>query len=211
VKAQLEEVRASRERIVRTADEERRRVERNLHDGAQQRLVSLSLALTMAQAQMKSASPEAAATLEQAEAELKLAIGELRELARGIHPAILGEAGLKPALEALAERSSVPVQLRADVDGRLSPLVEATAYFVAAEALTNVAKYASASSVELSAVQKDGWLQLMIRDDGVGGADPSEGSGLRGLVDRVAAVGGRLSIDSLSGRGTRLVAEIPCG
>jgi signal transduction histidine kinase len=209
VKAQLEEVRASRERIVRAADDERRRVERNLHDGAQQRLVSLSLALTMAQAQLKAASPEARATLAEAETELKLAIGELRELARGLHPAILGEAGLTPALEALAERSPVPVSFRCTLSQRLSPLVEATAYFVAAEALTNVAKYASASSVELSAVESEGWLHLTVADDGVGGADPV-GTGLRGLFDRVAAVGGRLSIDSLSGRGTRLVADIPC-
>lgn len=210
VKAQLEEVRASRERIVRAADDERRRVERNLHDGAQQRLVSLSLALTMAQAQMKDASSEAGTTLAEAEAELKLAIGELRELARGLHPAILGEAGLSPALEALAERSPVPVSFRCALTQRLSPLVEATAYFVAAEALTNVAKYAGASSVELSAVESDGWLHLTVADDGVGGADPAVGTGLRGLFDRVAAVGGRLSIDSLSDGGTRLVADIPC-
>jgi signal transduction histidine kinase len=210
VRAQLEEVRASRERIVRATDDERRRVERNIHDGAQQRLVSLSLALTMAQAQMKEASPQAAATLAEAEQELKLAIGELRELARGIHPAILGEAGLTPALEALAERSPVPVRFRSVLAHRHSPLVEATAYFVAAEALTNVAKYASASSVELAAEEADGWLHVTVVDDGVGGADPSTGSGLRGLLDRVAAVGGRLSIESLAGRGTRLVADIPC-
>jgi signal transduction histidine kinase len=210
VRAQLEEVRASRERIVRAADEERRRVERNIHDGAQQRLVSLSLALTMAQAQMKEASPQAAATIAEAEHELKLAIGELRELARGIHPAILGEAGLSPALEALAERSPVPVRFRCALSHRHSPLVEATAYFVAAEALTNVVKYASASSVELAAEEAEGWLHVTVADDGVGGADPSTGSGLRGLLDRVAAVGGRLSIESFAGRGTRLVAEIPC-
>ena len=210
VRAQLEEVRASRERIVRAADEERRRVERNIHDGAQQRLVSLSLALTMAQAQMKEASPQAAATIAEAEKELKLAIGELRELARGIHPAILGEAGLSPALEALAERSPVPVRFRCALSHRHSPLVEATAYFVAAEALTNVVKYASASSVELAAEEAEGWLHVTVADDGVGGADPSTGSGLRGLLDRVAAVGGRLSIESFAGRGTRLVAEIPC-
>ena len=210
VKAQLEEVRASRERIVRAADDERRRVERNIHDGAQQRLVSLSLALTMAQAQMRSASPEVAITLAEAEAELKRAIGELRELARGIHPAILGEAGLTMALEALAERSPVPVTVSSGVTHRLSPLVEATAYFVAAEALTNIAKYAAASAIQLSAEESDGWLHLTISDDGVGGADPERGTGLRGLLDRVAAVGGRLSIDSLAGRGTRLVADIPC-
>jgi len=210
VRAQLEEVRASRERIVRAGDDERRRVERNLHDGAQQRLVSLSIALTMAQTQLKTASPQAAATLTEAETELRLAIGELRELARGIHPAILGEAGLTSALEALGERSPVPVRVASAVRSRLSPLVEATAYFVAAEALTNVAKYASASSVELSVVEADGWLHLVVRDDGVGGADPDAGTGLRGLIDRVAAVGGRLSIESLTGRGTLVAADIPC-
>ncbi len=210
VRAQLEEVRASRERIVRAGDDERRRVERNLHDGAQQRLVSLAIALTMAQTQMKAASPHAAATLAQAESELRLAIGELRELARGIHPAILGEAGLTSALEALGERSPIPVRVASNVTSRLSPLVEATAYFVAAEALTNVAKYASATSVELSVVETDGWLHLVVRDDGVGGADPEAGSGLRGLIDRVAAVGGRLSIESLTGRGTLVAADLPC-
>jgi signal transduction histidine kinase len=210
VKAQLEEVRASRERIVRAADEERRRVERNLHDGAQQRLVSLSLALGMAQAQMAGSSPAVAATLAEAEAELREAIGELRELARGIHPAILTEAGLAAALETLADHSPVPVHLEAEIADRLSPLVEATAYFVAAEALTNVAKYAAANSVELRATVAEGWLRLIVADDGVGGADPERGSGLRGLLDRVAALGGRLSIDSALGGGTRLTAEIPC-
>lgn len=164
----------------------------------------------MAQTQLKTASPQAAATLTEAETELRLAIGELRELARGIHPAILGEAGLTSALEALGERSPVPVRVASAVRSRLSPLVEATAYFVAAEALTNVAKYASASSVELSVVEADGWLHLVVRDDGVGGADPDAGTGLRGLIDRVAAVGGRLSIESLTGRGTLVAADIPC-
>lgn len=211
VRSQLEEVRASRERIVRAADEERRRVERNLHDGAQQRLVSLSLALAMAQSQMKTASPEVAATLAQAEAELKQAIGELRELARGIHPAILAEAGLAPALESLAERSPVPVRLECAIGDRLPALVEATAYFVAAEALTNVAKYASARSVVLSATESGGWLHLAVSDDGIGGADASRGSGLRGLFDRVAAVGGRLSVEQRREGGTLVAAEIPCG
>ncbi|MGI8659104.1 MAG: sensor histidine kinase, partial [Candidatus Limnocylindria bacterium] len=211
VKAQLEEVRASRERIVRAGDEERRRVERNIHDGAQQRLVSLSLALSMAQAKAAKASPEVVETLAAAEVELKEAIGELRELARGIHPAILTEAGLRAALESLAERSPVPVTLHTNLDGPLPPLVEATAYFVVAEALTNAARHASASTVILTANVTDGWLRLMVEDDGHGGADPSRGSGLRGLLDRVAALGGRLSIEPGGTRGgTRLRAEIPC-
>ena len=211
VKAQLEEVRASRERIVSAADAERRRVERNIHDGAQQRLVSLSLALSMAQAKAATASPDIAATLAAAEAELRQAIVELRELARGIHPAILTEAGLGPALESLADHSAVPVSVEADLDGRrLSPLVEATAYFVAAEALTNVARHAAASAVSLRASIADGWLRLSVADDGTGGADPARGTGLRGLFDRVAALGGRLRIEDADGRGTRLEAEIPC-
>jgi signal transduction histidine kinase len=211
VRAQLEDVRASRERIVRAADHERRRVERNIHDGAQQRLVSLSLALSMAQAKVNNSSPEVAATLVNAEAELKTAIRELRELARGIHPAILTEAGLAAALDSLVEQSPVPVRLHTELNGRLASSVEATVYFVAAEALTNVAKYAAATSVQLSVSVVDGWLRLIVADDGVGGADPDQGSGLRGLLDRVAALGGRLSIDSVPGGGTRLTAEMPCG
>ncbi len=210
VKAQLEEVRASRERIVRAGDEERRRVERNIHDGAQQRLVSLSLALGMAHAQADHASPDVAATLAQAQAELGDAIKELRELARGIHPAILTEAGLGQALGSLADHAPIPVSVQADLVGRLPPLVEATAYFVAAEALTNVAKHASASAVTLSAQVADGWLRLVVVDDGAGGADPARGRGLRGLLDRVAALGGRLSIEDEVAGGTRLMAEIPC-
>lgn len=210
VKAQLEEVRASRERIVRAGDEERRRVERNIHDGAQQRLVSLSLALGLAQAKAAETSPDVVATLAAAEVELKEAIGELRELARGIHPAILTEAGLRAALESLAERSPIPVTVQTNVDDRLPPLVEATAYFVVAEALTNAARHASASAVTLTANVTDGWLQLTVADDGQGGADPARGSGLRGLLDRVAALGGRLSIDENGSDGTRLRAEIPC-
>jgi signal transduction histidine kinase len=210
VKAQLEEVRASRQRIVSAADEERRRVERNIHDGAQQRLVSLSMALSMAQAKAADASPAMAATLSAAEAELRHAIGELRELARGIHPAILTEAGLGPALESLAERSPVPVTLEVELDGRLPPLVEATAYFVAAEALTNVAKHASASAARLTVRIEDGWLRVAVSDDGTGGVDPDRGSGLRGLLDRVSALGGRLAIAD-GGPGTRVEAEIPCG
>lgn len=210
VKAQLEEVRASRERIVRAGDEERRRVERDIHDGAQQRLVSLSLALGMAHAQAERLSPEIAATLGDAEAELRGAITELRELARGIHPAILTEAGLGPALESLAEHAPMPVDVRSDLNGRLSPLVEATAYFVAAESLTNIAKHAKASAAIVTASASDGWLRLTVVDDGVGGADPARGSGLRGLIDRVAALGGRLSIQDAGTGGTRLTAEIPC-
>jgi signal transduction histidine kinase len=211
VKAQLEEVRASRQRIVSAADDERRRVERNLHDGAQQRLVSLSLALGMAQSKAADASPEVAATLAAAGAELREAISELRELARGIHPAILTEAGLGPALQSLAEHAPVPVALSSRLNGRLSPVVEATAYFVVAEALTNVAKHAGATAATVRADVVDGTLRIRVADNGVGGADPQRGAGIRGLVDRVAALGGSLHVADDAAGGTRLEAEIPCG
>ena len=210
VKAQLEEVRGSRERIVQAADEERRRVERDIHDGAQQRLVSLSLALNLARAKAAQGSPEAVETIVAAESELKEAIGELRELARGIHPAILTEAGLGPALESLAERCPVPVTMDTNLSGRLPAHVETTAYFVVAEALTNVAKHASASAVRLTARVSDGWLLLAVADDGSGGVDPARGSGLRGMLDRVAALGGRLSVEADDTGGTRMTAELPC-
>ena len=209
VKSQLEEVRASRQRIVSAADDERRRVERNIHDGAQQRLVSLSMALRMAQAKAADASPEVAATLADAEAELKQAIGELRELARGIHPAILTEAGLGPALESLAEHAPVPVAVDTRLNGRLPPVVEATAYFVAAEALTNVAKHAQATAATLRASVHDELLQVVVQDNGRGGADPDRGSGIRGLADRVAALGGFLHVADNPDGGTRIEAEIP--
>jgi signal transduction histidine kinase len=211
VKAQLEEVRASRQRIVSAADDERRRVERNLHDGAQQRLVSLSLALGMAQSKAADASPEVAATLAAAGAELREAISELRELARGIHPAILTEAGLGPALQSLAEHAPVPVALSSRLNRRLSPVVEATAYFVVAEALTNVAKHANATAATVRADVVDGTLRIRVADNGVGGADPQRGAGIRGLVDRVAALGGNLHVADDAAGGTRLEAEIPCG
>ncbi|HEX2884324.1 MAG TPA: sensor histidine kinase [Candidatus Limnocylindria bacterium] len=210
VKAQLEEVRASRQRIVSAADAERRRVERNIHDGAQQRLVSLSMALRLAQAQAADASPEVAGTLADAEAELKHAIGELRELARGIHPAILTEAGLGAALESLAERAALPVAVDTRLNGRLPPVVEATAYFLVAEALTNVVKHAGATAATVRATVKDGTLRVRVADNGSGGVDLDRGSGVRGLIDRVAALGGNLTISDDPQGGTVLEADIPC-
>jgi signal transduction histidine kinase len=187
-------------------------VERNLHDGAQQRLVNLSLALGMAQRQVDDAGDAlAAATLRDASAELKLAIADLRELARGIHPAILTDDGLAGALESLAERSPVPIALHAGAVGQLPSTVEATAYFVVSEALANVAKHARATGAAVTTSRSNGTLRVEVADDGVGGADPSHGSGLNGLADRLAAVDGRLVVDSAPGGGTRLVAEIPCG
>ncbi len=190
------ELRRSRARIVEATDAERQRLERDLHDGAQQRLVSLSLALRLLRSRLGGAdSPnaEAIAASDQAAAELKTAIGELRELARGIHPTILTEAGLGPALTALAERSSVPASVGTLPDRRLSPAVEATAYFVVSEALTNTAKYASATSASVAAACDATTLRVEVADDGVGGADQTKGTGIRGLHDRVAALGGHLT------------------
>ena len=204
VRAQLEEVRASRERIVEAADAERRRVERDLHDGAQQRLVALAMRLDLA----RETTGASAALLDEATAELRAAVAEVRDLARGLHPPILTEAGLGPAIEALAERTSVPVTVDAPAR-RFPPNIEAAAYFVVAEALTNVARYAGASNVRVE-VRADGeTLSIAMRDDGLGGADPERGSGLRGLTDRVAALGGRLAIDSPPDGGTTVRADLP--
>jgi signal transduction histidine kinase len=211
-RAAQSELRQSRTRIVEATDAERRRLERDLHDGAQQRLVSLSLTLRLARSRLSGAAePAAVAGLDDAADELKTAIVELRELARGIHPAILTEAGLGPAIDTLAGKSSVTARVVALPDRRLSPAVEATAYFVVSEALANVAKYASATRATVSVECPGNSLRVEVADDGVGGADPSSGSGLRGLADRVAAVGGNLSVVSPTGGGTRVVAEIPLG
>jgi signal transduction histidine kinase len=209
VRAQLEEVRASRQRIVEAGDAERRRVERNLHDGAQQRMVTLALELAMLR-ERAAAHLDMAASLDQAAAELKQAITELRELARGIHPAILTEEGLPAAVEALADRSPVQVRVVADFDGRLPAPIEATAYFVVAESLANVTKYARASAARVELSRRDGHLRVEVVDDGVGGADASRGSGLRGLEDRVSAVRGSFRVHDAPGGGTCVLAEIPC-
>ena len=209
VRAQLEEVRASRKRIVEAGDAERRRVERNLHDGAQQRLVTLALSLAMLR-QQAAGYPALAASLEQMSGELKQAISELRELARGIHPAILTEEGLPAAVEALADRASLPVQVRADFEERLPPPIEAIAYFVVSESLANVTKYARASAARVELSRQNGCLRVEVGDDGIGGADPGRGSGLRGLEDRVSAVRGRFRVESAPERGTLVLAEIPC-
>jgi signal transduction histidine kinase len=207
VRAQLAEVRASRARIVAAGDEQRRRVERDLHDGAQQQLVTVALVLRLARQRVDRATdPELARLLDRGAEGLEDALGELRELARGIHPAVLSEAGLVPALRALAGRSPVPV----DVDaGDLPPLpapVEATAYFVAAEALTNALKHASATTIRI-ALRCEGVLDLTVADDGVGGADPLRGTGLLGLRDRVSALDGDLTVHN--GSGTTVRATLP--
>jgi signal transduction histidine kinase len=211
VRQQLAEVRASRTRLVEAADAARRRVERDLHDGAQQRLVAVGLALRLARARLADApADELEALLVEAGDELTAALAELRELARGIYPALLTEAGLGPALTSLAERAPVPVVLGAVPPQRPPEPVEQTCYFVVSEAVTNAAKHASASRVEVSVVPDGGDLRVEVADDGVGGAD-AEGSGLRGLADRVAALGGHLRVTSPAAGGTRVTATVPCG
>ena len=200
---------ASRARIVATADQTRRRIERDLHDGAQQRLVSLALRLRAAQAAAPPEPGELGAQLARAVAEATGALEELRETARGIHPAILATGGLRPALKALARRSPLPVDLRIHANGRLPEPVEVSAYYVAAEALTNVAKHARASSVSVEVEVAGEILRVAVRDDGCGGADFTGGTGLVGLKDRVEAIGGRIFLDSPQGAGTSLRVELP--
>jgi len=210
VQAQLEQVRASRARIVEAGDSERRRLERDLHDGAQQRLVTLSLALAMARDLAAKAEPGLGALIESASKEAREALTELRELARGIHPAVLTQAGLAGAIQALAERSPVPTTIAEVPRQRFPAAIEATAYFVVSEALANVAKHSQASSALVAVRTPPGRLVVTVSDDGAGGAAPGDGSGLRGLGDRVAAAGGVLCISSPPGSGTRLEADIPC-
>jgi signal transduction histidine kinase len=209
LRAQVEMLRESRARIVEAGDTERRRLERNLHDGAQQRLVSLSLGLGMAGGKVRDDPDGAIALIDGARRELTQALAELRELAEGIHPAILTDRGLRHALERLAERAPVPVDLDVELGDRLPEPIEAAAYYVVAEALTNVAKYARASRARVQIADAGGLLRVEIADDGVGGADPRAGSGLRGLDDRVQAFGGRIVVDSPPGQGTRIRAELP--
>lgn len=210
LRANIAELEASRARIIEAGDAARRRIERDLHDGAQQRLVALALTLRMARGRIASDPDAATDLLDRAGAELDQALAELRELARGIHPAVLTDRGLTPALEALAGRAPIPVELTSDVGSRLPPPVEAAAYYVAAEALTNVARYARATHATVAVTRRGAVARIEVRDDGVGGADPTSGSGLRGLADRVAALDGRLHVASPPGGGTIVSAEIPC-
>jgi signal transduction histidine kinase len=211
VRAQLEAVHASRARIVEAQDDERRRIERDLHDGAQQRLVSLQLSLQMLRRDLgPDADPAAVAELEAASAEAAAAIADIRELARGVHPAILTEAGLGQALGSLADRAPLPVVIADELDRRLPGSVEATAYFVAAEALTNAIKHAGATRVDVRTWLADDLLHLDVRDDGRGGADAANGTGLTGVRDRVAAMGGSVTVESAEGQGTRLQVVLPC-
>ena len=209
LRARVEELRASRARIVEAGTQERRRLERNLHDGAQQRLVAMSLTLRLAQSKVEKDPEKAVEMLAAAQEELTLAQAELRELARGIHPAILSDRGLGAALEALAGRAPIAVDLAELPSDRLPEPIEAAAYFVIAEALTNVAKYAHASQATVRVERTNGRAVVEVADDGIGGADPDRGSGLRGLADRVSALDGRMLLDSPAGSGTTLRAEIP--
>jgi len=204
-----DELAASRARLVEAADEARQRIERDLHDGAQQLLVAAALELTMLDQVLERDPGRAKASLARAREHLAGGLGELRDLARGIHPAVLTERGLEAAVAALVQRAPLPVTLRVAVPERPDPSIEAAAYFLISEALTNVAKYAQAGAVTVDLRYERGILVVTIADDGVGGADPSRGSGLRGLFDRVEAIGGQIDITSAPGRGTRLCARMP--
>jgi signal transduction histidine kinase len=199
----------SRARVVAASDETRRRIERDLHDGTQQRLVSLGLELRAAEAMAPAELTELRAQLSHTAEGLSGAIEELQEISRGIHPAILSKGGLGPALKTLARRSAIPVELEVDADSRLPEPIEAAAYYVVSEALTNAAKHSGASAVEVHVIGRDALVQVSIRDDGVGGAAPGQGSGLLGLKDRVESLGGEIEIDSPSGSGTSLRVRIP--
>jgi PAS domain S-box-containing protein len=207
--ARTEELRASRARIVEAADAARRKIERDLHDGAQQRLVSMALDVRVARSRIKKDPAQTEPFLDRMAEELKEALAELRELARGIHPAVLTERGLAPAVAALAQRATVPVEIVEVPDERLPLRAETTAYFAVSEALTNVAKYAHASHATVRLAHEDGALVVEVRDDGVGGADPANGSGLAGLADRIGAADGELSVISPAGEGTLLRAVLP--
>jgi signal transduction histidine kinase len=207
--ASRSELAASRRRIVAASDEARRRIERDLHDGMQQRLVSLGLAVGAAEAEVQSDQSELRAELSSIAAGLGDAVAELQELSRGIHPAILSHGGLGPALRALARRSAIPVELDVATDTRFAEPIEVAAYYVVSEALANAAKHAQASRVKVSLVPRNDSTLLSIRDDGVGGADPARGSGLVGLADRVEALGGSVRISSRPGGGTQITAELP--
>jgi signal transduction histidine kinase len=205
---QQELLRESRARIVQAADSERRRLERNLHDGAQQRLVSLLLTLRLLERRL-AGEEELADQVEAARAELGAALEELRELAHGLHPAVLTTHGLGAALQAIASRSHVPVELDVDVDDRPPPEAEAAAYYVVAESIANAQKHARASRIRVDVRRREGVVEVDVRDDGVGGAQAADGSGLVGLTDRVEALGGRVAVASPPGGGTTIEARIP--
>jgi signal transduction histidine kinase len=209
LRERVDDLRDARQRIIEAADAERRRIERDLHDGAQQRLVAVAVTLGLVEGLIESDPARATELVGQARAEAQLAIKELRELARGIHPALLTDLGLAAALQALASRAPVPVEISGFPSTALCRPVEAAAYFVTAEALTNVAKHAQASAASVHLAVDGDSLCVEVRDDGVGGADATPGGGLRGLRDRVDALDGRLQVRSPPGAGTTITVELP--
>jgi signal transduction histidine kinase len=209
LRARLEELRGSRARIVEAAQNERQLLERDLHDGAQQRLIALSLDLSLLKGRIEGNS-EVTVAIDEARREIAASLGELREIARGIHPAVVSGHGLSVALEQLAARAPLPVELDVKLEGRLPEALEVAAYYVVSESLTNVAKHAHAETARITVLQENGELVLEVVDDGVGGADSERGTGLRGLADRVEALNGRLRVWTQQGGGTRVKAEIPC-
>jgi signal transduction histidine kinase len=208
----VEELTESRSAVMKAMHLERRRIERDLHDGAQQRLVNLAMDLGRARDRMESGDPEGAQQLlVQSHEESKIVLKELRDLVRGIHPAVLTDRGLDAAISAIAGRSPIPVDVDVDLAQRLSDDVEGTAYFFVVEALTNIAKHSHATEANVSIRRNGRWLRIEVRDNGLGGADPTRGSGLAGLRDRIQALDGRMWVESPRGGGTRLIVEIPCG
>ncbi|HVL24667.1 MAG TPA: sensor histidine kinase [Thermomicrobiales bacterium] len=206
----VEELTESRSAIMRAMHLERRRIERDLHDGAQQRLVSLAMELGLAREKMETDLEAARKLLEESHEDAKIVLTELRDLVRGIHPAVLTDRGLDAAISAIAGRSTIPVGVDVELRDRQPDEVEGTAYFVVVEALTNVAKHSGASEANVNIRREGGWLRITVTDNGRGGADPDKGTGLRGLKDRIAALDGRFSLVSPAGRGTTLTVEIPC-
>jgi signal transduction histidine kinase len=209
LRARLEELQGSRARVIQAGQKERQRLERNLHDGAQQRLIALSLQLSLLRRKLGD-RPEVSAQLDDARHEIAVSLEELRAVARGIHPAVLSGHGLEVALESLASQATLPVRLTVDVGGRLPEQVEVAAYYVVSESLANVGKHAFAGDATVAVAQTPAGLVVEVVDDGVGGADTEAGSGLRGLADRVEALDGRLRVWTPLGGGTRVKAEIPC-
>jgi signal transduction histidine kinase len=208
--ARLDELRGSRVRVIQAGQKERQRLERNLHDGAQQRLVALSLDLTLLKKRL-AADPEAGTRIDHARSEIALSLEELRAVARGLHPAVVSGHGLAVALESLAARATIPVRLNVELEGRLPEPLEVAAYYLVSESLANIGKHAEATSASIDVTRRNGDVVVEIVDDGIGGADTERGSGLRGLADRVEALDGRLRVWTPLGQGTRVRAEIPCG
>jgi signal transduction histidine kinase len=208
--ARLDELRGSRVRVIEAGQKERQRLERDLHDGAQQRLVALSLELTLLKKSLDD-DTEASSRIEHARDEIALSLEELRDIAHGLHPAVVSGHGLDVALQSLAARAPVPVRLTVELEDRLPEQLEVAAYYLISESLANIGKHAQASSAAISVARRDGVVVVEIVDDGIGGADTERGSGLRGLADRVEALDGRLRVWTPLGQGTRVRAEIPCG